>query len=102
MHEKNKNTGVLVLVPQLFLERMAEDQKEILEYVRKLTPSEENVGDYISEAQAKKQLKKGTTWFWNKRTGGELAFTKVGGTIWYSKTDIQKLFDKYKTELQPK
>jgi len=102
MNKKNNNEGekqseALLLVPQSFLNDIAETQREILDYVKKLKPSDENVGDYITEAQAKKLLNKCTTWFWNKRTGGELAFTKVGGTIFYSKADILKLFDKSKT-----
>jgi len=101
MDEKNKQSGALMLVPQNFLNGIEETQKEILAYVKKLKPTDENVGDYISEAQAKKLLKKGTTWFWNKRTANELPFTKVGNTIYYSKADIQRLFDKCKTELQP-
>jgi hypothetical protein len=96
-HETEKQSGALILVPQNFLEGMAETQKQILAQLKKIKPTEENVGDYISETQAKKLLKKGTTWFWNKRTSKELSFTKVGNTIYYSKTDIQKLFDKYKT-----
>jgi hypothetical protein len=94
--EPEKQSGALILVPQNFLEGMAETQKQILEHLKKIKPSDENVGDYISEVQAKKLLKKKTTWFWNKRTCGELPFTKVGNTIYYSKADIQKLFDKNK------
>lgn len=94
--EAEKQTGALQLVPQSFLEGIADTQKKILEQIRKLKPTENTVGDYISETQAKKLLKKGTTWFWNKRTCGELPFTKVGNTIYYSKADIERLFDKYK------
>jgi hypothetical protein len=95
--ETEKQSGALQLVPQSFLEGIAETQKKILEQLRKLKQPENTVGDYISETQAKKLLNKKTTWFWNKRTCGELPFTKVGNTIYYSKSDIQKLFDKYKS-----
>jgi hypothetical protein len=102
MGEKNKmdaekQINALQLVPQNYLERLEGKMDKILEQQKKFKPAEQTVGDYISEAQAKKLLKKGTTWFWNKRTSGELPFTKVGNTIYYSKADIQKLFDKFKT-----
>ena len=92
--ETEKQSGALMLVPQNFLDNITETQRKILEQIRKLKPTETTVGDYISEPQAKKLLKKGTTWFWNKRTSKELPFTKVGNTIYYSKADIERLFDK--------
>jgi hypothetical protein len=98
--ESEKQIGALQLVPQSFLEGIAETQNKILEQLRKLKQPENTVGDYISETQAKKLLKKRTTWFWNKRTSKELPFTKVGNTIYYSKADIERLFDKYKTGIE--
>ncbi len=59
--ESEKESGALLLVPQSFLNGIAETQREILDYVKKLKPSDENIGDYITEAQAKKLLNKGST-----------------------------------------
>ena len=39
-----------------------------------------SVYDYVSERDAKKMLKRGTTWFWEKRKKGLPSF-KVGGEV---------------------
>ena len=48
------------------------------------TPS---LDDYISEFEAKKLFKKGTTWFWQQRQSG-LQFTKLGAEVFYRRADL--------------
>ena len=49
-----------------------------------------SVYDYVSERDAKKMLKRGTTWFWEKRKKGLPSF-KVGGEVYYKKNDLLTL-----------
>ncbi len=97
--DKNENKDGLYLIPQSFLNSIKEDQQKILELLSNPNTSQ-NLGDYIPESEAKKLLGRQTTWFWNMRTSGQLAFTKVGSKIYYAKSDFVKLFDSYKTELK--
>jgi len=45
-----------------------------------------------SEKDAIARFKKSQTWFWERRKKGELPFTRVGKTIYYSEEDLSKLF----------
>ncbi len=58
------------------------------------TTQKDDLSDYITESQAKDLLKKKTTWFWQMRKSGQLKFSKIGKAIYYSKSDIIKLFEK--------
>ena len=49
------------------------------------------VDDYVSERDAKKMLKRGTTWFWEKRNQG-LPFFKLGAEVYYKISDLLTLF----------
>ena len=49
--------------------------------------------DYVSELEAKKLLGRGTTWFWERRTSGELPYTKLGGQVYYLKIDLVKYLE---------
>ena len=49
-----------------------------------------SVNDYVSERDAKKMFKRGTTWFWEKRNQGLPSF-KVGGEVYYMKSDLLSL-----------
>ncbi len=51
------------------------------------------LGDYVTEAEAKKQLNRKTTWFYNKRNTGELKGRKSGGRWYYRRSDIIKMID---------
>jgi hypothetical protein len=53
--------------------------------------------DYITEKQAREIFQRQSTWFWQMRKEGKLPFSKIGKTIYYSKTDIKKLFLQAKT-----
>ena len=69
-----------------------EKQNQIIEMLSVTKKVEEPLGDYITEAQAKKYFGRGTTWFWNQRKAG-LAFTKVGPKVFYAKADLLNLIE---------
>jgi len=82
------------LVPRALLEKIASNQETILSLLGKTNSNaEKSLGDYISEAEAKKLLDKKTTWFWNRRQSGQLPFSKIGGTNYYSRQDILNLLN---------
>lgn len=82
------------LVPKAFLQAIAESNHKILSFLESgNNTSTKSIGDYISETDAKILLCKKTTWFWNMRKSGKLAFSKVGGTNFYSKTDLIKILE---------
>ena len=59
-----------------------------LEQIEKNINSQKNpLDDFISEHDAKKKFKKGTTWFWNLRQEG-FPYTKFGGEVYYSLNDL--------------
>jgi hypothetical protein len=59
----------------------------LVEIERQLNTNDSKLADFISEHQAKKMFKRGTTWFWNLRQEG-FPFTKLGGEVYYLKSDI--------------
>jgi hypothetical protein len=61
-----------------------------LEDIEKRLEKPLTVDDYVSERNAKKMLKRGTTWFWEKRNQGLPSF-KVGGEVYYMKSDLLSL-----------
>ena len=48
---------------------------------------------YLTEAEAKKLIGRGTTWFWQLRQSG-FPYSKVGGTVYYSRIELIKLMRK--------
>jgi hypothetical protein len=61
-----------------------------LEDIEKRLEKPLTVDDYVSERDAKKMFKRGTTWFWEKRNQGLPSF-KVGGEVYYMKSDLLSL-----------
>src|SRR5687768_11471532 len=96
--------GSLILVPESLLYEMVKRQDAIdKKQDRIITLLEKGItseipGNYIPEEDAKELLDRKTTWFWQMRSSGKLAFTKVGNRIFYAKADIQKLLDNNRTE----
>lgn len=88
------------LVPQSLLLEITESNKRILALLENKNqgPIENSLGNFISESEAKQRLDKKTTWFWNMRKSGKLAFSKVGGTNYYDKNDLIKLLEQNKVE----
>ncbi|WP_224994495.1 helix-turn-helix domain-containing protein [Cesiribacter sp. SM1] len=92
---RSETSGSFVLVPHEFIERVEKmDAKvdKLLEYQQKgvhVSPVEE----YVPEHEARQALGKGGTWFWEQRKSGALPYTKVGGKVYYRRSDLAKLFD---------
>jgi len=83
-----------LLIPKSFLQKISEDQAAILSILEKTgAGTQTGLGDYITEADAKKILQRSTGWFHKMRVTGLLPSSKVGGKQYYRKQDIQKLFD---------
>jgi hypothetical protein len=96
-NQNEKNEESYFIVPKAFLQAIADSNRKILSFLENTNPNPINsIGDYISEREAKKLLNKKTTWFWNMRKNGKLAFSKMGGTNFYSKSDIIKLLESTK------
>lgn len=90
---EEKETGFL-LIPKEWLNAITEKLDKTIKLLENGTKPTECTGDYISEDEAKRQLGRKTTWFWNLRTTGQLPFAKIGKKIFYLKEDIKKLIDK--------
>ena len=61
-----------------------------LEDIDKKLEKRLSVDDYVSERDAKKMLKRGTTWFWEKRNQG-LPWFKLGAEVYYLRSDLLTL-----------
>lgn len=61
-----------------------------LEDIEKRLEKPLTVDDYVSERDAKKLLKRGTTWFWEKRNQGLPSF-KLGAEVYYMGSDLLTL-----------
>jgi hypothetical protein len=84
-----------ILVPKSWMREVLADQKKILAILENTGNGNSNMlGDYISEVEAKKLLGKKQTWFWNMRTSGMLASSKVGNKVYYLRADILNLLNK--------
>lgn len=94
----DENEQGYFLVPKSWLNAIEETQQKILSLLRKDTATETAIGDYISEAEAKKLLGRKTTWFWQMRNSGRLPFSKVGNKVFYQKNDIVTLLENNRKE----
>ena len=71
-------------------------KNDFIQILKKLEDIEERldkpltVDDYVSERDARKMLKRGTTWFWEKRNQGLPSF-KLGGEVYYMRSDLLTL-----------
>ena len=89
----------LVLVPYSFLAELKQGQERIIVLLEKNPPVGNGIpGGYIPEQVAQDLLGRKTTWFWQMRSSGQLAFTKVGNRVFYAKADIQRLLDNHRQE----
>ena len=88
--------SVFYLVPEKALDELIEAVKSIRKLQETLERGEENagaLGDYIEEKQAMKILRRGKTWFWNKRKSEELPGKKAAGRWYYKVADINKFIE---------
>ena len=99
---KNRNElkqfDAMVLVPKQLLEEVHQTQERILTALEDLPTAKPvlkgMIGEkYIPETTAKEMLGKGTTWFWQMRKSGKLAYKKVGSKIYYVINDIENLIE---------
>jgi len=56
--------------------------------------SQENLGDWLNEDQAKELLGYGTTSLWGLRRTGKIESSKVGGRTYYSRSSIIEYLEK--------
>jgi hypothetical protein len=95
--EHTENNIQYVVIPISQLNEIQEKLNLILSHLKKNISSSQNsvLADYLSESEAKKQLGKGTTWFWNMRETGQLEPYKIGNKVYYKKVDLLKLLNKH-------
>ncbi len=93
--QMQENQQQFYVVPGTVLDKILEGQSKILDILNGDASStgKSLLGDYITEADAKKILQRSTGWFHKMRVTGLLPSSKVGGKQYYRKQDIQKLFD---------
>ena len=86
-----------VVIPISQLNEIQEKLNFILAHLKKEIGNSQNsvLADYLSESEAKRQLGKGTTWFWNMRETKQLQPYKIGNKVYYKKVDLQKLLNKH-------
>jgi hypothetical protein len=92
--------NVFYLVPEKALEELFEVIKDLRKFQENLERGVENVkplGDYIDEIQAMKVLKRGKTWFWNKRKSRELPGKNAAGRWYYKVSDLNKFIENGKS-----
>jgi hypothetical protein len=96
MNANEKKEDGFIIIPKEWLQVISEKQDKIICLLEKgsYANPEDCIGDYVSEEEAKRQLGRKTTWFWNLRTSGQLPFAKVGKKIFYLKSDIKLLIDR--------
>ncbi len=86
----------LVLIPEKELKSLLSNQTKILRLLEDLsTQKSQSTSNfkYITEEEAKNILGKKSTWFWQQRTQGKFSYSKVGNTIFYKRSEIEKIFD---------
>lgn len=86
----------LVIIPEKELKTIRENQNMILKKLEGISLQKEDSSlnfRYIPEEKAKTLLGKKATWFWQQRTQGKLAYSKVGNSIFYLLEDITKMLD---------
>ena len=84
-----------ILIPEDTFEEFIQairDLRKIKSFLEKDSDSGTR-GDYIDENEAMKILRRGKTWFWNKRKSRELPGKKAAGRWYYKLMDIDKLID---------
>lgn len=81
----------MVILPAEEYEEMFSLTKQIHQLLLGTQGKTEILSDYITEKDAIKEFGRKTTWFWNQRSNGRLAYKKMGGTVYYLKQDLLNL-----------
>jgi hypothetical protein len=100
-NQSDRTGGEFFLVPRKWLEDIENGQQHIISILQggnaTITGLEQTdllLGEYISEKDAGKALGYKNTWFWRKRTSGELPSVKWGKNNYYKRSDLIALLDK--------
>lgn len=98
--DKEDIQAPFLLVPRKWLEDISKSQDRILNILvggeAKATVSgkpKADLGDYISETDARELLGRKSGWFWKLRSSGQLPFLKWGRGIFYKRSDIIRFLD---------
>lgn len=71
-------------------------KNEIVEEIKRLFQSPSEQKEWLKSADVKKLLGCSPGTLQNLRVNGTLPFTKMGGTIYYSRNDVMKVFESNK------
>jgi hypothetical protein len=72
---------------------------QVHQMIRQLpVKSNENLGDWLTEEQARELLQRGATSLWALRKQGKLVTSRIGNRIYYSLKSILDFIDKNKTK----
>jgi hypothetical protein len=79
-----------------------EFRKSLIEDIREvLKDKNEHSKKWLKSTEIRKLLNISPTTLQNLRINGTLTYTKIGGTIYYDNTDIEKLLNKNKVSAIP-
>ena len=94
--KRGETRGVLVAVPEADLLAIRNQliRIEAILDTGTVTGKTTQSDEYITESQVKTEYKVGATWLWDKRTTGQLNFSKVGGKVYYRRGDVIAFLDK--------
>jgi hypothetical protein len=84
-----KDSSKFSIVPVDWMDELMQKVDKLTEALLKSnSQGMEPLGGYITEAEAKHLLSKGTTWFWNMKKAGKLKGRKAGNRWYYKKSDL--------------
>jgi len=66
-----------------------------IETMVKKVSEQHELDEFISEYDAKRLLKKGTTWFWNQRKKG-LPYYKPAGEVMYKRKELAQWIESFR------
>lgn len=99
-NERDDVQGAFLLVPRKWLEEISQAQERIMNLLiggeAKATVTKKpkaDLGDYISEVDARELLGRKAGWFWNLRVKGKLPYLKWGRSVYYKRSDIIGFLD---------
>lgn len=84
-------------------EDLLEFKIDLLQEIKKMIQSSElsNIKKWLKSKEVTKLLNISPGTLQNLRINGTLTYTKIGGTIYYDNTDIEKLLNKNKVSAIP-
>ena len=79
----------ILIVPEEFLLLMKEKQDKIISLLERSDHSQPS--EILTERQAMEVFKRKATWFWQMRKSGMLPYSKIGKSIFYLTSELEKL-----------